>query len=490
MRKCQIIKRILMVASIAALVYMIAIYLWASAYSVLSADDFSHGVTFGRFLENLHLRVISSVRFSIMTYFTWQGTFFAMFIQALLSPVNGLEFTQLRVVMILNLLLIIISGIVLIYELFSNLSKEFRFLIPFVSALLYFVLLGTTTYQEVFFWYSGSTSYGFPFSFFLLGLVFLFRYYRLKEKKYAKASKIIGFLACGGTLMIAGAGCYLTLLTVAYHSAKDKKVDKQGRNIFIWWLIGALINTIAPGNFLRKSSYGEGLQVLDAIKNSFRICKHNCKILIVSGCFFEVAVIFLVMGIIIGLAYKKSRADIRSNALLLVAAVLSPAAMWFACFPATLGYNAYDGLNNRCDFVLHSILIGTTLFAAAVVGIELSIILGEMARYVIPVLLIGAMVSFVILPGSALDNKFTELRKQLVNGEIQEYYSECVAFLDKLDSIPEGTDVKIALDDMPKPVENTINIYYYEDPGNPKNWMNKALAEYYGFNSFTIDAVK
>lgn len=196
------------------------------------------------------------------------------------------------------------------------------------------------------------------------------------------------------------------------------------------------------------------------------------------------------MGIVIGLAYKKSRADIRSNALLLVAAVLSPAAMWFACFPATLGYNAYDGLNNRCDFVLHSILIGTTLFAAAVVGIELSIILGEMARYVIPVLLIGAMVSFVILPGSALDNKFTELRKQLVNGEIQEYYSECVAFLDKLDSIPEGTDVKIALDDMPKPVENTINIYYYEDPGNPKNWMNKALAEYYGFNSFTIDAVK
>ncbi|MBQ8031587.1 MAG: hypothetical protein IJ260_08705 [Butyrivibrio sp.] len=112
MRKCQIIKRILMVVSIAALVYMIAIYLWASAYSVLSADDFSHGVTFGRFLENLHLRVISSVRFSIMTYFTWQGTFFAMFIQALLSPVNGLEFTQLRVVMILNLLLIIISGIV------------------------------------------------------------------------------------------------------------------------------------------------------------------------------------------------------------------------------------------------------------------------------------------------------------------------------------------------------------------------------------------
>ena len=112
------------------------------------------------------------------------------------------------------------------------------------------------------------------------------------------------------------------------------------------------------------------------------------------------AVIFLVMGIVIGLAYKKSRADIRSNALLLVAAVLSPAAMWFACFPATLGYNAYDGLNNRCDFVLHSILIGTTLFAAAVVGIELSIILGEMARYVIPVLLIGAMVSFVILPGS------------------------------------------------------------------------------------------
>lgn len=485
--KYKLLKKILLWTSAVAVVYMILVYLWASAYSVLSADDFSHGVSFAHYKESNHLHIISAVAFSVGIYLSWQGTFFTMFIQALLSPVNGFGFSQLRVVMLINALLIMVSILVLIYELFGNLSKELSFMALVAGAVVLFALFGSVAYYEVFFWYSGSTSYGFPFSMLVLGLIFLLRYYRLKEKKYARLSKILGFLACGGTLMIAGAGCYLSLLIVLYNSLKNKKVDKKGWSIFVWWVIGALINVAGPGNYKRKSTYGTGLQIGAAVKNSVLICIRNFKSLVKQGYLFEVAVIFLIMGIVIGTVFIKGSIDRRSRVLSLVTATLSPVASWFACFPATLGYNAEWGLNNRCDFVLNNVIVGTILFATVVVGIELAVMAGRASRLAIPVLVVAAVIGSIVLPQSVIDNKYSEITRQLVNGEIQEYYTTCVNFFDMLESFPEGTDVKLSMNDMPKPVDNTMDIYYYEAPSDPENWMNKALAEYYGLNSFVID---
>ncbi len=108
-------------------------------------------------------------------------------------------------------------------------------------------------------------------------------------------------------------------------------------------------------------------------------------------------------------------------------------------------------------------------------------------NYVAIVLLMFLMVaSNIILPNDVSRNKYFDISRQLFNGELKQYYNTCNEFYDTLAEFPEGSDVSYKMDDNPKPIENTINIYYYEDPSNPENWMNNALARYFKLNSFRI----
>ena len=84
---------------------MVGTLIWISSYSVLVADDFSHGLTVGTFNEPMFPYLLTSFKFVKKLYFDWSGMYFSMFMQALLSPINHYGFIQLRVVMACNALL-------------------------------------------------------------------------------------------------------------------------------------------------------------------------------------------------------------------------------------------------------------------------------------------------------------------------------------------------------------------------------------------------
>lgn len=77
----------------------------ASTYTVLVADDFAHGVKVGVFHVNFVKYLCKSAEFMMDRYLNWQGTYFSMFIQAFLSPINNFGLPQLRVIMIFNSIL-------------------------------------------------------------------------------------------------------------------------------------------------------------------------------------------------------------------------------------------------------------------------------------------------------------------------------------------------------------------------------------------------
>ena len=83
-------------------IYLISIYLWAAAYTILAADDFSHGVSLGLYKAFFPLHLFGSLAFMLKLYISWQGTYLSMFLQALLSPINGYVYPQLRIVMVVN----------------------------------------------------------------------------------------------------------------------------------------------------------------------------------------------------------------------------------------------------------------------------------------------------------------------------------------------------------------------------------------------------
>ena len=82
--------------------WMIMTMVKASSYSVLVADDFSHGNTVGVFHTSFWNYLVASFQYAVKEYLEWQGTYFSMFIQALLSPINNYGMRQLRCVMAVN----------------------------------------------------------------------------------------------------------------------------------------------------------------------------------------------------------------------------------------------------------------------------------------------------------------------------------------------------------------------------------------------------
>ena len=483
----KILKVALCALSVAAIFYMAAIILWGSAYTVLSADDFSHGVDLGVYGVSFPRYLFESIFFMGFIYFIWQGTFFSMFLQALLSPINGYGLPQLRIVMIINALLILGTLLFFIYELFQRIPKENRYFMPVVSALTLFTLYGFVTYYEVFFWYSGCTSYGFPFSAMMAGLAFTLRYYRTEKRSDMIFAKVFGFLAGGGTLMIGGAGCYTALLILIYYSVKNHYVDYDGRRIFKWWFIGALVNTVAPGNYARKlQSTGASVGIIASLKNSVLICLRNCKYLLRINFLLQILLFCFIIGIILGLLADKKPTK-RDMKLLCIIAVISPVSSWVACFPASLGYGASSDLANRCNFIMSGVFILSTIFASIVLGYAMTMSLGKKSAILVPVIFAAIVLFSVLLPVDLTANKYVEIQNQLTSGEIQQYYTDCKDYLDKIDDYPEGSDVRVPLDEIPRAITNTHNFYDFEDPTNPGFWMNESLAKYYGFSSFAAE---
>lgn len=144
----------------------------SSGYSVLAADDFGHAYKIGFESNNLWEYILTSLNFSKEIYMTWQGTYFSMFIQALLSPVNNFGMPQLRIVMLSNSILFFSSLFFLIWTLFRNFNnkRDIKWVL-FIYTCLVYMITAYDDYREIFFWFSGAASYTFPLSllFFSLG---------------------------------------------------------------------------------------------------------------------------------------------------------------------------------------------------------------------------------------------------------------------------------------------------------------------------------
>ena len=86
-----------------------------AGYTVLLGDDFTHGVRVGAFHVSFPNYLAASFRYVKDLYLDWQGTFFAMFLQAFLSPINNFGLPQLKVVMTGNVLFFSLSLLSLLW---------------------------------------------------------------------------------------------------------------------------------------------------------------------------------------------------------------------------------------------------------------------------------------------------------------------------------------------------------------------------------------
>lgn len=472
---------------IAAIVCVISV---GAGYTVLSGDDFTHGVRVGVFHVSLPQYFAASLLYVQDLYMDWQGTFFAMFLQAFLSPINNFGLPQLRAVMVGNALFFFAALLASLWvglSFFqirtdrvpeeteagykSLVSLRFLILTVFVAT-----LVNADVYAEIWFWYSGAVAYSMPLSVLLVALTLFLLMNKegigvRRKTGYAVCAGILLFLSSGGSLAVAGAGCYTALILTAVFFLLSRKVSVYNLAVLAAGVFGALINVAAPGNFSRHDeTAGAGLHFGKAFLYTVRMFVEETGRLLRETIF---GLVFLLM--IVGGLYLAGKCKIALKEYGVIT-VLALAAGLVAYFPVALGYGDYY-VPNRCYFVIDTALVISLLNLALFAGICLHRLWGlPVDARSIAVLLYICLAAGIVTPLSVEEMPLYRVARSVHNGSYREYYEKCVEIYDYLETCPEEEVVL----EMPEYIEDFECFYFDADEDG---WVNRGIAQYYGKKS-------
>lgn len=210
-----------MIAAIFGCISLITVFpiILSTGYTFYQTDDFNHAKTVGVFGESIIDLFVASLKFDLKMYLNWQGTYTAMFLQAFLSPLNGMGRMQLQVIMIFNIILFLVS----IWMFINAACKKINIGNICESVILFSLcamgIFAFTGWTEVFYWFSGAVAYSFPMSFCFLGIAINLCF---EQSWGGYIAGTLMFLASGGSLEVAGTGCFYFAGNL-YHKADDRE---------------------------------------------------------------------------------------------------------------------------------------------------------------------------------------------------------------------------------------------------------------------------
>lgn len=472
-------KTIMIALNIAIIALMAIVIVAGASYTVLVGDDFTNGVRIGAFHVSFFEYLKASFDYVKSMYMDWQGPYFAMFVQAYLSPLNNFGLTQLKIVMVFNALFFMGSLFFMIWAaldyVFGGQDKKLHVRLTLFSIVL-FSILDAGIFTEIFFWYCGATAYCMPLSVLQIsaGLFLLANKTSLSKRKknaLTAASAVTLFMAAGGSLAITGTGCYLILLMTVGFYLVSKKISVRNIVITVSGIVGALINVAAPGNYARHSeSAGEGFLLFKAVKWTVKNVCTETERLSRDTLFGVMIVAMILAGVYLSDRVSK---ELKSYGIVSVLALMTG---FVTAFPVAFGYGG-PYFPNRCYFILDVVLVVTILNFAVFIGCCLdrwsSLRENKSAVAVLAVVIFAMLISGKETMESSA---FLTVVKAVNNGSYRDYYEQCAMVYDYLENCPEN-DVII---DMPEYIENFECFYLDEDENG---WVNVGVAQYYHKNS-------
>ena len=477
MNNKPICQKLIIGISIAMIGYMIFTVVSASSFTVLVADDFSHGNGVGVFHTSLSKYFKASVAYAVKEYKEWQGTYFSMFIQALLSPINNYGLVQLKIVMIFNAIFFFSSFIFMIYTLLRNIDNSYMYIKVMFIAISVFLITAFDSYTEIFYWFSGAVSYSFPISIAMIGIATFILLNDTKKMKYFVITIICGICAMGGSLAVSGLGCYTMLLLCIYYFIREKRIKRKNIIVFAVYFIGALVNAIAPGNFKRHDVVdNSGIHLFKTIYNSIIMGDGRWQFFFKNTDFVFWMVVIVICGFYVG---KKTN---KINWLKFYMSILSLLVPFVTAFPIAMGYSTSE-ISSRCAFLIDIGIIVSSFNLMINLGSVLSSVADTNKNSLKSILCVVAVICFT-LDGFGISNvKTFQISLELSNGTYQQYYDNCENFLDRLSKCEKDSDVTISSNEFPQSIENIYNFYLTEDKSN---WVNASVAQYYGLKSIAI----
>lgn len=441
----------------------------ASSMSFYRGDDFFEGhMTINDKKRNFYELFIDSLQLVKYFFGAENGTYFSKFIVSFFSPLNGYGLTQLRITMICNVLLFVLGVCAFI----SGICKhEIKFLQGRLLLIMccFLGIFGFDAWYQIFYWFTGAVYYTIPLSLMLLALALITL--SVKKTNYLIAA-ILLFCASGGSLAIAGTGCYWLLL-IGISKLYKKNLHVRDILLFCIAVGGALINVLAPGNFVRHTIIDEsGVHPFRAIIYSFSEVVATGEWLFLETWFIVIVLIAVGIGVYCG---KRSLVDKTYSLLMIVLYAFTPLVTYY---PVCVGYSSGGG-PNRCRFIL--------TFSFVISAMMISIYSGKLIANHVNVNHVREATMLVILlmiimpikrEGWKLSSMIPyQTMMELTEGNIQSYYREVNRIYD---AIRDDENEDVFIYGLPSDIDIFLPISLTQDP----NYLiNFECAYYFGKNS-------
>lgn len=240
------------------------------------ADDYGYGyeahITW-RSTHSLFETFKAAANTAKDTYYTWQGTFTSIFLMALTPAVFGEQYYAAVPYLMLGMLTISVLYLskVLVHDL---LKSSYANSIILGIILLFMMIEGIYTPASAFFWYNAAIHYTFMQAVMVLMMAFAVRSVTADKKATRIVTCILAtlcaFVVSGGNYLNALIGIVLLVALLGLYVilfVGEKKKNKAGKdkNIFgkfylicfplAVYLVGFVINVIAPGNEVRGENF-------------------------------------------------------------------------------------------------------------------------------------------------------------------------------------------------------------------------------------------
>ena len=475
-------KRVLVieVAAGAAALGLYLIYMDCLKYVSPAADDFNNSMRVASVMyESGNNAFLSAWQTSLDVYFNNQGTWSSMLYLYFVMALHKLEIWPYREALFIAATIFFTGMVAFIHALAKNRYK-LGFSLP-LFLIIMVVSMEHASPGETLYWLTGAAVYTFP-----IGIGFWAMALFLYDEEYKSiplliASCILGFVATGGVLVLAGFMNIVTLLLIVWKWQQDKKLPLRSLIFFASIFVGALVNTIAPGNFVRYGYVKSDriLNITGAFTNTFGIL-HWQYSLMVGETYFIAGILIACIAVLFMTKKSEERIYTVNPVFMLLGAYLT---CYVSLFPSVLGYNNTSDnkyMEIRLAFFTGWIITITSVFAAVytVLWLRERVTFFE-GRTVIGVLALAAVIAVIVAHGNIIKTELGETYvscffRELSDGTMKGNY-EAMMMIRFLCGEPAPNYVRYE-----ETIPDSEILKQQLLSSDPTWWINQSLAKYYG----------
>lgn len=469
------------IISIVAL-FTIAPFGIAMFYTLPAADDFAYTNDIMQMGGHNLKGVINFIK---LYYFNWEGIFYVNIVEGFIDPLGRWGTVGIKFYLLISFMAFLFISYLVIKHILKSLGDMNKLDVILIFVLLFTGYFNIRPVSQLFFWVTGSCNYVIPLLTGEIGVLCLFKYIKCEHKVgkriFLGISVLFGFLCGGGNLQVAGFICWIYLLFFMWSIMHKYKT----RNIFLTFcsaVSGALLNTLAPGNYIRQEVNYESISVFKAMWYTM-VSILNEIVFLMSETY--IPFVMLAIFVLLLISRKKITKTIYNPFLIMCTVVCG----WMiSTFPVCYGY-ANSTLAERGYNILDIyILLGMLIILDNIVGWI------KTRNYDISKEFLLLLSIFAVLLGGYLQNSIPlyeipsmQCIKQLVSGELKEYHDEWLNVYKAIEKSDEKI-VEVSFND--KIFEKNVVIMHPGMSYSFDNWVNKCIATYYGKEKVRLASIE